>query len=429
MVCSICLSPEFEMAIPKILRCFHVFCFCCFTKWFLTCKQTCPICHQQVCIKDLKTVSFEREDITIGKELEFSLIRKNLKNHKIEILENENHAVNFQKTSIISFKKYEKLILKEIEELHCVQVSNQEIIDFCQYVNMQFISNQSLIECPYSVGKRKLLNDQKTYKEEFQYYYQSSKGFGVFIHPVDFDEILQSYELIDKVPRTLKIKICSFKKVTKSYFKKMEWSRFSHLGKNCEFVLANVDLKTISKCFNLERYKNNILDYEFDTQEAQFNMKKHHRFKKKYDSDLEDEIPNYVKIHVKNKFSHSKVKKYNDKKTALRSDYQRERAEEMFDTIIGFGIDEKSTEPVFQNIVENQLIFPELVKTEEIERDIFKKMAEKQKLEIEEKKQKKGSNAEEMINQLEEKKEDVILISKKKISQKMEKIMRKNQNC
>ena len=189
VVCSICLSSDLEMALPKMLRCSHVFCFCCFAKWFLSCKQSCPVCHQSVCPKDLKTVVVERESLQSGTQMQFVLVRKNLKNNKIEVLENDGSAVGFQRSASISVSAFEKMVFQEVEEMHSVQVTDKAIIDFCQFVSLQSISGPSLMDCPQFLGKRKTNAENQTLKEDFSYFYQNAKGFSVFVHPVDFNEL------------------------------------------------------------------------------------------------------------------------------------------------------------------------------------------------------------------------------------------------
>lgn len=374
------MASDLEIALPKMLRCHHIFCFCCFTKWFLGCKQNCPVCFASVAIKDIKTVQFERIEVATGGELDFVLVQKNLKNGQQVLIGNENNSVFFQKVFPLSFAKYEKMILKDIEELHAVVVTDPMITEFCQFVSMQFISNPTLIQTPTTLGKRKLATENKTFKEDFVDFYQQARGFNVFIHPVSFDFLLDLYGGYANLPSTVTLRIASSQKVTKSNFNRHFWSVFSHLGKNSDFLLVHVDFTDIYPEFDPVLYRGDLRSFEAANTAVPVRRPPRIR-RKSFDSNsMEDDEPFCVQIHIKKKVSHNKINRYNEKKAArLEANLALPKGGELFE----MAAQTASTETGSPNIVpaelsENGLIFPKLEEDESANL-LFKKMEEKEK--------------------------------------------------
>lgn len=415
------MAADIEMALPKMLRCHHIFCFCCFTKWFLGSKQNCPVCFASVAIKDIKSVQFERVEVSPGLDLDFVLVQKNLKNHKQLLVGNENNTTFFQKFFPISYTKYEKMVLQEIEELHAVQVSDPMITEFCQFVSMQFISNQALLQPPVTLGRRKTASEVKTYKEDLVDFYQQAKGFNVFIHPVSFDFLLDMYGGYAELPPSVTLKIASIQKMTKSNFNRQFWSVFSHLGRNSDFLLVHVDFSEIYPKFDPALYRGDLRSFELANTAV---IRKPPRIRKKSleSQSFEEELAFCVPIHVKKKTTHKKVNKFNEKKAAkLEANLAKvARGEELFEMANQTASTEVGSPHVAPaHLSENGLIFPKLEEGEEpTNASIFKKMEEKEKERLEKNPQPPKKSTEILGGVEKEVAPEFIVVTKKKKSQK-----------
>ena len=408
-----------EMALPKMLRCHHIFCFCCFTKWFLGSKQNCPVCFIKSCIKDLKTVHFEAIVLEKNTELDFFLVQKNLKNNKLSVVGNEDQVYS-QRVFSISFSKYEKMILREIEELQSVIVTDPRIIEFCQFVNMKLISNDLYFETPKWLGKRTNLTESKTYKEELVNLYQNSKGFNVFVHPVDFWMLVDFYKGIHNLPRSLTLKILSVQKMTKSNFCSKNWAMFSHLGKNCEFQLVHVDFSQLGGERQKAVYLWNLKEFE-DLNSVKEYKRPVKKYKKSFDLNPEDEPQCEVKIYVKKRSRHVKLNIYRENKHNLKEVERPIKAEEIFESVSGYFETKKAdTLETSEQITENDLIFPLFQEAKVEEVDIFQKMKEKDK-EIKVKKIESIKKSEENDKELSI---EYIKVNKAKKDQKQQKKLR-----
>lgn len=273
-------------------------------------------------MKDLKSVEVNSIEVLENTKFEFVLIKKNLKNNKVQTLSNEVNENLFQKLFPISFSKYEKIILAELEILHTLNLTDPIIVDFCQFVNMQLISNESLIQCPQCLGKRKTTSESKTFKEELIYSYQNSRGYPIFVHPVDFRLLLDSYKNIENMPKTVEFRLTKTKKCTKGNFNHESWSLFSHLGKNCEIVLVNVELSSIVSTFDKNKYDHMMKI--FDQENNVMNVKKPFRFRKKSNEfSIEDDSMDYLKIHIKKRYQNSKMNHHKDNRGAQKLESQK----------------------------------------------------------------------------------------------------------
>lgn len=405
-----------------MLRCHHIFCFCCFTKWFLGSKQNCPVCYDSVSIKDIKSVHFEAINVSPGVNLDFVLVQKNLKNHKLELVGNEGDKAFFQKSFPITFSKFEKMVLREIEELHCVQVSDPLITEFCQYVSMQFISNRDLIAPPPSLGKRKTPSETKTYKEDFAFYYQQAQGFNVFVHPVSFDFLCDEYGGWGGLPTRLSLTVKSVEKVTKSTFNSYFWSIFGHLGKNCEFLLTHVDFSKAYPKVKEKHYSDDLKAFQLANTQAPTKRAPKIR-KKSYASSEEEEMPFVIEIQPRRKVNHKKINRWNEKKATRLEENLKLKAEELFEMAVQSTVAETGSPHIAaEKLSENGLIFPPLETQQNAsEMDLFQKMAEKEKERLAQAPPKKSSAEDSALKQQAEQPENNFIIITKKPKNKKQK--------
>lgn len=384
------------------------------------------MCYDNVSIKDIKSVHFEAINVSPGVNLDFVLVQKNLKNSKLELVGNEGNGTFFQKTFPMTFSKFEKMVLREIEELHCVQVSDPLITEFCQYVSMQFISNRDLIAPPPSLGKRKTPSESKTYKEDFVYYYQQVQGFNVFIHPVSFDFLCDEYEGFAKLPTSLSLTIKSVEKVTKGTFNSYFWSIFGHLGKNSEFLLAHVDFSKAYPRVKEKHYLDDLKSFQLANTPAPSKRAPKTR-KKTYESSEEEEMPFVIEIQPRRKVNHKKINRWNEKRAARLEENLKLKAEELFEMAAQTTATEIGS-PLIPpaHLSENTLIFPPLASQMTTdETNVFQKMAEKDKERLAEEPQKKLSAEVAKTKPEKENPElDFIIVTKKPKNKKQKRIAR-----
>ena len=218
IVCPICLTEKEHIIIPKILRCHHIFCFTCLVTYFLEFKQNCPICARSICLKEVKSIRIDTVKFSPGDTVDWVLMKKNIKNHKVDFVDGSAGAsINFvNKIQSISIEEYEHMIFGEVQELH----SNKElseidplILDFCQFIILKSVGDHLKFAAPPFLGKRALLMTNKTLKEDYVYFYQSVEGVNTFMHPLDLDYLMEYYGDVNELPGQLSTRITAVQKI------------------------------------------------------------------------------------------------------------------------------------------------------------------------------------------------------------------------
>lgn len=188
--CPICLSEDAEIAVPKILRCHHIFCFACVVRQVLDLNQECAICKKQICLRELKTVSINRIQLQKGQEAEFKLMQK--ANATRFVLDAESKK-QVSYSHPISFASYEDAMMNEVkflrENFQALDLS-QLVFEVCEFINFWEIQNFN--NCPKEFDKHDRRpghgTSSTTAKEEkYTYFYQFADDHPAFLHPFEFE--------------------------------------------------------------------------------------------------------------------------------------------------------------------------------------------------------------------------------------------------
>ena len=190
-------------------------------------------------------------------------MKKNLKNYKVDFFDpnyvSQPNSIDFlNKVQSISIAAFEEAVLKEVQELHdnpALSDIDSLVIEFCQFVNLRAISTHDNYSAPPFIGKRAPLNSNKTYKENMTFFYQNKEGLNLFLHPIDFDALIDCLGSPEKLPPVLACKVEELERFCESTFYRKLWPQFSHVSINFDVELACINLVDIIPHLDIKYYQ------------------------------------------------------------------------------------------------------------------------------------------------------------------------------
>ncbi|KAK9889754.1 hypothetical protein WA026_007135 [Henosepilachna vigintioctopunctata] len=280
--CPICLHPP---AAAKITRCGHIYCWSCILHYLSLSDHTyqkCPICFENVCKEDLKSVVVSQHDnFNVEETITLKLMKRN-ENSLVPYPANEtiesSTMANLSDNS--SIKTYSKLLLaqnsdilwiinRENSELQ-LQMEHEEesekcfieeaivclkeretrlIADLVAEVNLaNSPTDTSAIHSPVFSNELCAEKDAEDASQEqsdtkYVYFYQASDGQHMYIHSINVRMLKQCYGSLEHAPSVITAKILAKEEdsITEEYRKRYKY--LAHLPITCPFSTIEIELK------------------------------------------------------------------------------------------------------------------------------------------------------------------------------------------
>jgi hypothetical protein len=246
----------------------------------------------------MKSIRIDTVRFNTGDVVDWMLMKKNLKNHKVDFVDSSMpSSINFtNKIQSLSVEEYEHMIFNEVQELH----TNKDladidplILDFCQFISLKSVDDHLKYAAPPFLGKRAPLTSNKTLKEDYVYFYQSSEGVNSFMHPLDLDYLMEYYGDVNELPAQLTARVSSVQKIVQRAHHRKFWPQFSHVNLNFDYDIVQVALEDLVEDYEPESYAMYLKELDYELKIAEANQHKHSSKKKKLAQSEYDDFDNY----------------------------------------------------------------------------------------------------------------------------------------
>lgn len=272
--CPICLYPP---KAAKVARCGHVFCWPCILHYLALSDHTwrkCPICYEAIHRSDLKSVvSIAWKEFQLQDEIEFCLMRRERNSLFALPVDqylpqfNEQHPnVNDELTSYSNLvlaspqQVGQRIIAMERKELERQYEEEKDEPEACfieealQYLTQRQSSidlNDDGRGAPKAVARKQEEAEksptQGSPKETF-YFYQSSDGQPIFLHPLNIQMLIHEFGSLENCPPKIKGKIVERESTSMDENLRNRLRYLKHLPLTSIFEVYEIQLcKTVSK--------------------------------------------------------------------------------------------------------------------------------------------------------------------------------------
>lgn len=199
--CPICISTNNDIILPKILRCHHILCLPCLLTYYVDCKQCCPLCNRNICLKEIKRIDINSCEIHSSDVLDLVLLKKDTKTFKTDYVEPKickeeglDDFLNNKKWA--SEAKLEQIFLTDLQSIYTephMQEIDSLIVEFCEFIQMKALEklHEATNMTHPNIG-RKTIQKQINKNAEYYYFYQMKEGFNVFLHPIDTEYLVKN---------------------------------------------------------------------------------------------------------------------------------------------------------------------------------------------------------------------------------------------
>lgn len=198
--CPICMSSNADLFLPKILRCHHVLCLPCLLTYYVDCKQCCPLCNRNICLKEVRRLEIDCRVVEPGDAVDLVLLQKDVKTFRLDYAQPGVHKQEgfddfLQRVKWMPETRYEQLFLADLQSIYeegQARELDPLIVEFCEFMQMK-----ALERC-HARGKqspqlgRKPLKAQISKNAQYHFLYQLKEGFNIFLHPLDVEYLLRA---------------------------------------------------------------------------------------------------------------------------------------------------------------------------------------------------------------------------------------------
>lgn len=199
ITCPICMSTNSDLFLPKILRCHHILCLPCLLTYYVDCKQCCPLCNRNICLREIRRIEIDSRQVLPGDTIDVVLLRKDIKTFHIEykrpgIAKEENFDDFLSHTKWAPESRYEAIFLADLQSIYeeaQVRELDPLITEFCEFIQMKALEKCHAAEKQTPQLGRKAVKPQISKKGEYILFYQMKEGFNVFLHPLDMEYLLR----------------------------------------------------------------------------------------------------------------------------------------------------------------------------------------------------------------------------------------------
>lgn len=196
------MSTNNDIFLPKILRCHHILCLPCLLTYYVDCKQCCPLCNRNICLKEIKRIEIACYEVHSADVIDLVLLKKDTKTFKIDyykpkICKEEGFDDFLNNTKCAIESKFEQIFLMDLQSIYhepSMQDLDPIIVEFCEFIQMRALQKIHAKDGPLHQLGRKIVKTQFTKNAQYYYFYQLKEGYNVFLHPLDTEYLLRSVQ-------------------------------------------------------------------------------------------------------------------------------------------------------------------------------------------------------------------------------------------
>lgn len=198
------MSTNADMFLPKIMRCHHILCLPCLLTYYVDCKQCCPLCNRNICLKEIKRIDIASQEVHPADVVDLVLLKKDTKTFKIDysksqICKEEGFDDFLNNIKWAPEAKLDKIFLSDLQNIYhepTMKDVDPLIVEFCEFIQMKEVERiHSKDKASPQMG-RKCVKSQTNKNAQYCYFYQMKEGFNVFLHPLDTEYMLKSVKFI-----------------------------------------------------------------------------------------------------------------------------------------------------------------------------------------------------------------------------------------
>jgi len=277
--CPICLYPSM---VSRITKCGHIFCYPCILHYLALDDKTwrkCPICHEAVHKKDLKSVTVHKDDVYRNQcfiTMKLMKIKKGECWHATSLSPSSPHPHHLSKmernhrfVEVTADNLLNHVIKPEIEILQCKLAIEEdemekeymmEAIQLCKEREADIILQQTnkgddvtgddFTSCDNDDTSVK---DATSSSNTVYYFYQADDGQHIYLHPLNMKVLLHQYGSYDRCPTDITARITHLEHFTINQDIRKRHRYMSHLPLSLEFRIAELDIR--SPVISNETYK------------------------------------------------------------------------------------------------------------------------------------------------------------------------------
>ncbi|KAL3269996.1 hypothetical protein HHI36_009053 [Cryptolaemus montrouzieri] len=273
--CPICLHPP---AAAKITRCGHIYCWCCILHFLSLCDKPdhkCPICYENVCKEDLKSVVIiPHNTFNIGETITFKLMKRSENSltpyPADDKVVKENHLMSFSEEQ--PNKIYSKLLLAQNQDILSIidremgelqyqleteeeseQIFIEEAIIYLKERETRVISDHfhDLELTKYTLPEENVdifvePTSEKCLEKQMDskciYFYQACDGQHIYIHSINVRMLKHTYGSLEHAPNTLTARILAKEVDSMSEDYRKRYKYLAHLPVTCCFDTVEIEL-------------------------------------------------------------------------------------------------------------------------------------------------------------------------------------------
>jgi len=264
--CPICLNDHYDLKLPKITKCGHIFCWPCIVKHLSFQKPKCPLCDEIVLLDDLRTVIIVHFPVIgVGENVKFKF-KKRRKTENIvynaEDFTEEEEFMRIQKIyyeGIKEIKEGEKKALYDY--LRDLQNENDEetkpFAEKCLIMTNQALEalEEKAFEWapkPRKASKEASFNATHSHEEDFFFFYQEASGLNIFLHPIDNKFMKTEYQYFKSFPLTLEAPLLEMDSFQHSDQTRKRYRFLDHIPLNSDIKFAQVEMRFYLSTMNYQ---------------------------------------------------------------------------------------------------------------------------------------------------------------------------------
>ena len=194
------MSTNEDLFLPKILRCHHILCLPCLLTYYVDCKQCCPLCNRNICLKEIRRIEVASHEVQPADVVDLVLLKKDSKTFRVDyykaaICKQEAFDDFLSHVKWTPESKFEQIFLADLQSIYHephMRELDPIIVEFCEFMQMKALERCHAREKQSPQLGRKTVKPQISKNADYYYLYQLKEGFNVFLHPLDLEYLLRS---------------------------------------------------------------------------------------------------------------------------------------------------------------------------------------------------------------------------------------------
>ncbi|KAM3139291.1 hypothetical protein pb186bvf_008511 [Paramecium bursaria] len=255
VICPICMNEYYEMTVPYITACGHVYCLPCYTRHLSVSKHghKCPLCGEMILQDEIRSVHInKKESIHEGQEITLIQLIRNKGQFQVFQRETKQESINHSRALTVDESYLCKQYYQELEQL-------QNIIDISEEDQKIYIQD-SINFILKVVSKFKDKHTDNSYLlDNLHLKMMDSGGSPSFLHPLCYKYIQLQYDQNDLKKFTSKI--IGIYKLTQNEQTYKRYKFLNHIPFYSEFYFLDVELNALLKQDLLEEFQIEMQEY------------------------------------------------------------------------------------------------------------------------------------------------------------------------